>query len=116
MERSVVDIKNYQASSGIFPIVFRKGVNPYPHLASDQEIVSKPPQVDLARYTARTGKTIDYVIIWGRLPQLDDTPEGQRLANQLAEAYDHIYTSPRRQLTNLFRLKLPGQGGAGKNG
>ncbi len=111
LERSVINLNNSQATTGIFPIVFRKSLDPYRHLATDRGYIGVPPRVDLFRYAARTGKDIDYVVLWGGGEHLRESAAGRRLMAQLEEAYEHIFTSPRRGLMRLYRLKKhPGAG------
>ena len=105
LERSVINLNNSQAATGIFPIVFRQSLDPYRHLATDWGYVGVPPRVDLLRYAERTGKDIDYVLLWGRGERLRESAAGRRLMAQLEEAYEHIFTSPKRGLMRLYRLK-----------
>ncbi len=113
LQRSVINLNNSQAASGIFPIVFRESLDPYRHLATDWGYIGVPPRVDLFRYAARTGKDIDYVVLWGGGEHLRESAAGRRLMAQLEEAYEHIFTSPRRGLMRLYRLKK--RAGAGRD-
>ena len=113
LQRSVINLNNSQAATGIFPIVFRKSLDPYRHLATDWGYIGIPPRVDLFRYAARTGKDIDYVVLWGGGEHLRESAAGRRLMAQLEEAYEHIFTSPRRGLMRLYRLKK--RAGAGRD-
>ena len=105
MKRSVIDLTNLQAATGVFPIVYRRAVDPYRHLATDAELTALPPRVDLFRYAERTGKDIDYVLLWGGEQFVRDSADGHRLMAQLAAAYELVFTSPRRGLMRLYRLK-----------
>ena len=113
LQRSVINLNNSQAATGIFPIVFRESLDPYRHLATDWGYIGVPPRVDLFRYAARTGKDIDYVVLWGGGEHLRESAAGRRLMAQLEEAYEHIFTSPRRGLMRLYRLKK--RAGAGRD-
>ena len=113
LRRSVINLNNSQAATGIFPIVFRESLDPYRHLATDWGYIGVPPRVDLFRYAARTGKDIDYVVLWGGGEHLRESAAGRRLMAQLEEAYEHIFTSPRRGLMRLYRLKK--RAGAGRD-
>ena len=130
LQRSVIDLTNFQAATGYFPIIYRQALDPYRHLAEDREFIALPPGIDFLPYAERTGKAIDYVLLWGSDAYLHRTPRGQRLRArleqvglwhsneyphaitrvqrlraQLEEAYELIYTSPQRGLTRLYRLK-----------
>ena len=113
LQRSVINLNNSQAATGIFPIVFRESLDPYRHLATEWGYIGVPPRVDLFRYAARTGKDIDYVVLWGGGEHLRESAAGRRLMAQLEEAYEHIFTSPRRGLMRLYRLKK--RAGAGRD-
>lgn len=110
LQRSVINLFNSQMTTGIFPIVFRKSLDPYRHLATDWGYIGVAP---LFRYAARTGKDIDYVVLWGGGKHLRETAAGRLLTAQLEEAYEHIFTSPRRGLMRLYRLKK--RAGAGRD-
>ncbi len=105
IERSVIDLGNLQASTGVFPIVYRKALDPYRHLATDADLTAFPPRVDLFRYAMSTGKDIDYVLLWGGDQFVRESADGHRLMAQLAQAYELVFTSPRRGLARLYRLQ-----------
>jgi hypothetical protein len=111
--RGVVELENYEATSGYFPVQFRPEVDPYKHLSpgstSDAGIQGEPPTVDIARYEATTHRTIDYVLLWQwQAVDARDEPAARRAAalfDQLAPpSYELIYTSP-RGLLRLYRRK-----------
>ena len=102
LRRSVINLYNSQMATGIFPIVFRKSLDPFRHLATDRRYIGVPP---LFRYGAQTGKDIDYVVLWGGGEPLRASAAGRRLTAELEEAFDHIFTSPRRGMMRLYRLK-----------
>jgi hypothetical protein len=110
LRRSVINLYNSQMATGIFPIVFRKSLDPFRHLATDWGYIGVPP---LFRYGAQTGKDIDYVVLWGGGEPLRDSAAGRRLTAELEEAYEHIFTSPRRAMMRLYRLKA--RVGAGRD-
>ncbi len=110
LQRSVINLFNVQMTSGIYPIVFRKSLDPYRYFATDWGYISGAP---LFRDAARTGKDIDYVVLWGGGKNLRESAAGRLLTAQLEEAYEHIFTSPRRGLMRLYRLKK--RAGAGRD-
>ncbi len=65
------------------------------------------PDVDVTRYHAKTGGTVDYVITWGfdQAPEsVRNSPEATSVQRQLADAYDLVYTSE-RGLLKLYKLR-----------
>jgi hypothetical protein len=109
-ERHVVELWNYEASqTRFFPIVFRPGLNPTAYLqyapldAASGDFRALP--TGLVAFSQRTGREIDYVVVWGvREPDRQkDTP--RLIFGQLEQGFDLIYTSPQRGLMQLYRRK-----------
>ena len=104
-ERSVVDLKNIQAAYGAFPIIYRPALSLFRNLDPSTVPELIPPRIDLLQYARRTGLEIDYIVLWGEADRLGESADGRRLAAQLGQAYELIFTSPRRGLTRLYRIK-----------
>ncbi len=64
-----------------------------------------PPRIDFLQYARRTGLDIDYIVLWGETDRLGESADGRRLLAQLDQAYELVFTSPRRGLTHLYRIK-----------
>src|SRR5262249_20254070 len=74
VERHLALLKNYEATTGYFPILYRPELNPYTHMGTDETAMgngleSVPPSIDLVDYTRRTGQPVDYLLIWGLRPE-----------------------------------------------
>lgn len=102
---SVIDLKNIQAAYGAFPIVYRPALSLFLNLDSSTTPELIPPRIDLLQYARRTGVEIDYIVLWGEADRLGESADGRRLIAQLGQAYDLVFTSPRRGLTRLYRSK-----------
>ena len=100
-ERRLVDLTNYQADQGYFPLLYRPELNPYRHLVPDGLAVEDAPrQIDLERY-ARRGGRVDAVLLWGRRVSTH-ADEAEPLLRQLAGGYDLVFTSRPRGLAELY--------------
>ncbi len=103
----VIDLENYEAHSGYFPVDFRPQVDPFvqlnpEHFGQDVGLQAEPPDVDILGYTERTGLPVDYVLLWNVRPGQEQTPAGRRVFEQLATHYELIHTSP-LGLLRLYR-------------
>ncbi len=105
----VVELENYEATTGYFPVRFREELNPFVYLSpegrgTDIGLQAEPPRVDIAGYARRTGKTVDFVLLWQVRPEQRDDPAARAIFRELEEGYDHVFTS-RRGLLQLYRRK-----------
>jgi hypothetical protein len=106
-ERGVIDLLNYEAGTGYFPVRFNPAVSPVGHLGGapgsyGDGLLDQPPRVDIAAYTRQTGQTVDYVILWGRR-------EGQAardVLTQIEAGYERVSSPTPRGLVQLYRRKL----------
>lgn len=104
-QRDVVDLKNYEASTGHFPVVYRPELDPYTHIGVNHGLERQPPQVDFIDYDKRTGGSVDYVLLWrirDRQRFLEPTLE---IFRQLKLGYELIFTSEQRGYMQLWRRK-----------
>src|SRR5262249_41912359 len=62
-DRGVVDLLNYEADLGYFPMAFRPETNPYRLMRTGLETV--PPCVSLHRWDRLGPRRMDYVLVWG---------------------------------------------------
>jgi hypothetical protein len=104
---AVIDMENYEAHSGYFPVDFRPGVDPFIQLnpasyGQDVGLQADPPDVDFLKYPERTGLPVDYVLLWNVRPDQPETPAGRAIFAQLKGRYELIHTSPRGLLL-LYR-------------
>jgi len=109
-QRNLVDLKNYEATTGHFPVIYRPELNPYLHIGVDYGLESIPPRVNFIDYAERTGGSVDYVLLWRvreRQRYLRDT---MSIFRQLEEGYELIHTSEPRGFVQLWRRRdLPSE-------
>jgi len=101
--RNVVDLKNYEATTGHFPVIYRPELDPYTHIGVDHGLERQPPRVSFLDYGERTGGSVDYVLLWrirDRQRYLEPTLE---IMHQLEQGYELIHTSPQRGYCQLWR-------------
>jgi hypothetical protein len=65
-EKAIIDLRNYEASTGTFPIYFRPGMSPFPLLGTAQQLEAIPPVFDIDRYEKQTRGRVDYLLFFGR--------------------------------------------------
>ncbi len=105
-ERRLVDLTNYQADQGYFPLLYRPARNPYLHLVPDGLAVEDSPQViDLEGFAQRGGR-VDAVLLWGRRVSTH-AAEAHPLLRQLAGRYELAFTSEPRGLAELYLRRPP---------
>jgi hypothetical protein len=105
----VIDLENYEGTTGYFPVNYRPEVDPFVQLNPDQVgedvgLQAAPPDVDFLKYGERTGIPVDYVLLWDVRPESKKSPVGEAIFAQLADRYELIHTSP-RGLLQLYRRK-----------
>ncbi len=98
-ERGVVNLLNYEAETGYFPVRFNNDVNPMKYLSGAPGrfgggLLDEPPRVNLS------GLRVDYVILWA-MPE----GAGRDIRAQLAEGYERISPPSPRGLVQLYRRK-----------
>jgi len=102
-ERLFISLTLNQANEDYFPVMYRPEVNPFRQGAILGPLEVEPPVVDPLGYTVRTGRTVDYVLLWqGDRRQ---GPAADRLFAQLAAAYEPVFESAQGN-ARLFRLRL----------
>lgn len=101
-ERGVLNLANYEGNYVHFPLLFRDELNPFVHLARGQGLEGDPPCVDIEEYEGATGKTVDYVLLWGLRQHQQDEPCTRRLLAHLARGYDPTFVSEPRRLVRLY--------------
>ena len=114
VERNVVNLRNLFLSPevlGYFPIRYREELDPYVHIGP--AIDEKPPAADFLGYEERTGGSVDYVLVMATEPVAElEGKEAARIARQLDQGYDLIYTSPGHGFARLYRRRADVAGGA----
>jgi hypothetical protein len=102
LERGAISFNDYEAEEKFLPVQYRDSLNPYRMLGGYLE--APTPHLNLLGYPARSGGTLDYILVWGATPQVLDLPYARPLLFQLHAGYDKIYQSP-SDLTILYRRK-----------
>ena len=97
IQKDVVNLDNYQAAKGYFPIIFKEELKPI-------EYVSNPPIADLIAYSKRTKKDVEYVLLWGDYARFNDNPKFKLIFRQLAEDYNLVYTNQDNQLLEVYKI------------
>jgi hypothetical protein len=112
-ERLFISLTLNQANEDYFPVMYRPEVNPFRRGAILGPLEVEPPAVDPLGYTARTGRSVDYVLLW----QGDRRrgPAAERLFAQLATAYEPVFESTWGN-ARLFRLRLSDRPGKKASG
>lgn len=102
VERRGVDIKNFQMHTRQVPVVFRREVWPHRLLAGDAVLIRAPLDTDVLGYADRSGRPIDYVLLFGDADAFPVDPDAHRLTAQLAEAYQLLHVSPEYGHARLY--------------
>ncbi len=98
---------NYEANTQYFPLLWKKEVNPYLNISSQNQegIELNPPKVDVLSYNKKEICKIDYIIVWGDKSRFNNSEDIINLNKQLTEDYKLIYTST-NSLTMLYKRIL----------
>jgi hypothetical protein len=102
-DRGVVDLLNYEADLGYFPVRFRPEANPYRLMRAGLETL--PPCVSLNRYDRLGPRTLDYVLVWGVRTGDQTHPCTAAILRHLDERYTRVFTSSPRGLAELYERK-----------
>ena len=102
-DRGVVDLLNYEADLGYFPVRFRPEANPYRILRTGLE--TRPPCVSLNRYDRLGPRPLDYILVWGARDADRSHPCAQAVFRHLDERYTRVSTSSPRGLAELYKRK-----------
>jgi hypothetical protein len=90
----IVELENYEANTSYFPVRFRRELNPFALIGSenapDKGLQAEPPRVEFLTYPER----IDYVLLWNVPDKPRDTPAGAAIFEQLDKAYERVETPP----------------------
>ncbi|WP_013324073.1 hypothetical protein [Gloeothece verrucosa] len=107
IEKPLVTLNNFPASTDYFPLMYRSQLNPYKHISLKQktDLDQTPPRVDFLTYPQRTGGQIDYVLVWNYKEKFKNLAAAQSIFQQLQQGYELISSSPQRGLMKLYRRK-----------
>jgi len=116
LQKNIVSLNNYEADTPHFPISYRAELNPYSQIGrkivyrsfSVSTLEAKSPTANFLTYHQRTGGRVDYVLVWGVGKRTTNDAELKMIFDQLETGYELIYTSPKRGLMHLYRVKSSG--------
>jgi len=103
--KRLVDLSLYEASEDYFPVYFEPRLDPYLHLATVHlGMETSPPRIDLLGYMRRTGARVDYVLLWGLLPEQCREPLVRETLREIDSRYGLVYASANGKV-RLFRSR-----------
>ena len=116
LQKNIVSLNNYEADTPHFPIAYRSELNPYSQIGhkivnrafSVSTLEAENPYAKFSTYHERTGGRVDYVLVWGVGKTRTNDPKLKIVFDQLKIGYELIYTSPKRGLMQLYRIKSSG--------
>ncbi|MBL8149736.1 MAG: hypothetical protein JNN15_07395 [Blastocatellia bacterium] len=102
-EKELVNLGNYEAHTGAFPINFQQTVNPFIYIGG--AINSLSAAIDILSYRDKTGIDVDYVVVYTVPGHKFNEASIISLYAQLEVGYELIYTSPERGFIEVYRKK-----------
>jgi len=103
IERSLVDLNDYEAESRNFPLVYKAALDPSEIIGEGHEYAF-PPVAHIGQYYRTTGRTVDYVLLWGVDEENSRAHAAQDIFQELAANYLLIYSAPHSPL-QLYRRR-----------
>ena len=113
LERTIVDLRNYQARKDYFPLRLRPEKSPDLYLTSEavpdktgeglSHLDYPPFSINLSRYEAATGCPVDYVLFWGPFQRYEEDVGG--LLEQLRPRYELVHVSEPRGLMRVYERR-----------
>ncbi|HKI32962.1 MAG TPA: hypothetical protein VKA46_14010 [Gemmataceae bacterium] len=99
----VVELENYEANTGYFPVRYRPELNPFDHIGRengrDKGLQAEPPDVTFLDYRP----PVDYVLLWNVPDKPRDSPAGAAIFDQLDRSYERVEMPP--GLIQLWQLR-----------
>jgi hypothetical protein len=106
VSRPLVNLAEYQADQGYFPIRYRDDVDPYRALVPEEGLVEDAlDRIDWRAYERRGGR-VDYVLLWGRAAS-NPWPGQEAFLARLGTDYEPVFSSRPRGLAELYRRRPP---------
>ncbi|MGB2602850.1 MAG: hypothetical protein WBC78_04610 [Candidatus Sulfotelmatobacter sp.] len=103
IERSLVNLNDYEAESRNFPLVYKAALDPSDVIGEGHEY-AHPPVAHIGQYYRATGRSVDYVLLWGVDEENSRAPAAQDIFQELAANYVLIYSAPHSPL-QLYRRR-----------
>jgi hypothetical protein len=103
VKKHVIQLGNYQAWYGCFPVQYRMKMDPMINLAVNRQLESIPPLIDIQSYLQKTALPIDYILIWGLTDQMLSQSALNAALRQLTQGYSLIDKSMPSGIRRLYR-------------
>jgi hypothetical protein len=110
-----INLKNYEAGTGLFPLVYRPEVDPYTHMGN---VESRPAVVSsrdgkariqpgywFKGYEDRSPGKLDYVLVWQLNVWERGNPFVRSIRTQLAGGFELALRSEPRGMMELYRAR-----------
>ena len=110
-EARLVNLSNYQADQGFFPLRLRPALRPGPYIrvpyVKDSEARPPPsrPYRGFAAYANNTAGQIDYVVVWEMYQHLTEQRSGRILLAELERDYDLVHVSEPGGFMRVYRRR-----------
>jgi len=105
LQKKIINLANYEAMTDVFPLKFRKNIDPVKYLSMDGKLKLIPPYVDILSYSEKTKGTIDYVLVWGLKTKDYKEKNAKKLLNQLSKSYQLIYESTKNESLKIYQRR-----------
>jgi hypothetical protein len=102
IERGALNLDNYEAESGHFPLLFGPAVDPAVFM---ERVEEEPPAPDVLGYSRKTGCAVEFVLVWDPLGSAGPAASG--IERQLQDAYVLVQRS-RTGACRLDRMRASG--------
>ena len=99
-EKDLIILENYEASSALFPVIWKEGYEPFTYMG---DIVRKPPCSDIEHYISKTQKQINYIVQWKYAPS--DDPCAVQIQQTLEANYREKFRSANGNAILFERIK-----------
>ncbi|PWC36434.1 hypothetical protein [Azospirillum sp. TSO35-2] len=93
VNRPLVDLNLYQASTPNFPVRYRRDTDPYVHLRGNGANPETPPTDEFLMAGTRSAIQVDYVLVWGLTPERAAMDGADLALDQLAAGYELVHVS-----------------------
>jgi len=87
LKTQLVQLGNYQAWFGCFPVQYRSQMDPMKNLAVNGQLESIPPVINIQSYLQKTDSPIDYILIWGLEDRMLSRSVLKSVLHQITQGY-----------------------------
>ncbi|MCZ6590981.1 MAG: hypothetical protein O7B98_07560 [Alphaproteobacteria bacterium] len=100
--RNTIDVRLAQATTNTVPIKFVRGHSIFEAWISNLELSAGLPMPDFGSFERVMGYPLDYVIVWGRLDQIEDNRK-QAFLRRLTPYYRQVFRSRETGRLRVFQ-------------